>query len=129
MNAQDINWTERAAKTFKSHSWGYANTWGKTPKNLAYYQSTVKPYTGDLGKDYNCSIEPLASEFKYAWENGCRYCGRRVAKPSQLHFHIWFPDWIVVCRSCHPKLEGKTAKEWEAYKRQRFHSQGELRLF
>jgi|SRR6516162_1090928 len=113
MNAKDINWTERAAKTFKSHSWGYANTWGKTPKHLAYYQSTTgKPYTGDFRKDYNCSIERLASEFKHAWENGCRYCGRRVAKPSQLHFHIWFPDWTVVCHRCHPKLERKPAKDW-----------------
>jgi hypothetical protein len=117
---------EKAKRTIESHSWGYANTWGIAPKNLAYYRSTGKPYTGIFGKDYNCTVEALAKSFEC--EN-CPICGRSyafiaegrkgVAGNPLWHktFHIWFPDWTVVCRSCHSKIEGKPREEWEAYKR------------
>jgi hypothetical protein len=124
---------DKANKTHKSHSWGYANTWGITQKNLDYYRSTGKPYTGNFSKDYNCSVDALAKAFE---AEVCPICNRTyasmaagkkgvVANPLwHKTFHIWYPDWIVVCRSCHPELEGKPAKEWK-------HStstQGELRL-
>ena len=104
---------EKAKRTIRSHSWGYANTWGITPKNLAYYRSTGKPYTGIFAKDYNCTVEALANSFEC--EN-CPICGRSYASIAEGRkgvagnplwhktFHIWFPDWIVVCRSCHSKI-------------------------
>jgi hypothetical protein len=129
---------DKANRTIASHSWGYANTWGTTPKNLAYYQSVGKPHTGNFSKDYNCYPDALAKAFE---QEVCSICGRSYASMAEgkkgmaanplwhKTLHIWFPDWIVVCRSCHPRLESKTAKEWEAYKQQHFHSQGELRFF
>jgi hypothetical protein len=127
---------EKANRTIGSHSWGYANTWGITPKNLAYYRSTGKPYTGIFAKDYNCTVEALANSFEC--EN-CPICGRSYASIAEgrkgvagnplwhKSFHISFPDWIVVCRSCHSKIEGKPREEWDAYKRRHF-NQPELKL-
>jgi hypothetical protein len=112
----------KANNTFRSHSYDYANTWGVTPRNLAYYQATGKPYTGDFGRDYRCTIEALAEEFE---REECPICKRSYASMAEgkqgvasnpmwwKSFHIWFPDWIVVCRYCHPKLEGKPAVEWK----------------
>ena len=119
---------EKAPRTHRSHSYGYANTW-KIDRNSPLY-------TGNLSKDYSCTVEDLAKAFEC--EN-CPICNRSYASIAegkegvkgnpQWHktWHLWFPDWIVVCRSCHPKIEGKTREEWEIYKRQHF-NQPELKL-
>ena len=40
--------------------------------------------------------------------------GKKVSNPDYYKtLHIWFPDWIVVCRSCHNRVEGKPATEWK----------------
>jgi hypothetical protein len=90
---------DKANKTHKSHSWGYANTWGITQKNLDYYRSTGKPYTGNFSKDYNCSVDALAKAFE---AEVCPICNRTyasmaagkkgvVANPLwHKTFHIWY---------------------------------------
>jgi len=112
---------EKAKRTHRLHSHGYANTWGLKPENQAFYRATGRPYTGDLSKDYNCTVEDLAKAFA---ETHCPICRRsyasmaegktgRMASPQwHQHWHLWFPDWIVVCPSCHRRLEGKPASEW-----------------
>jgi len=112
---QDI-YLEKARKTHRGHSDWYTSTLG------ANHPSTGKAYTGDFGKDYNCSVEDLAKAFE---DENCPVCGRSyasiaegktgvAANPSYYKtWHIWFPDWIVVCRSCHSEIEGKPAVEWK----------------
>jgi hypothetical protein len=123
---------EKANRTIKGHAWGYANTWGLT--HPMHKDNPLR--TGDFSKDYNCYPDVLAKAFE---EEDCPICVRSYASMAEgkkgvasnplwhKSLHIWYPDWIVVCRSCHPRLEGKLAKEWEAYKRQHF-NQPELKL-
>ena len=122
MNADAKARWAKARRTHAGHSHGYANTWGRSPKNRAYYESVGKPYTGDFAKDYSCTVADLAKHFE---ADDCPICSRSyasmaegkkgVAGNPEWHetFHIWFPDWIVLCRVCHPKLERKPANEWQ----------------
>jgi hypothetical protein len=118
--AQKARWA-KAMRTHASHSYGYAHTWGRSEKNLAFYKSVGKTYTGNFAADYNCTVSDLARAFE---AHECPICGATYASMAEgkdgvvgnpdwhKTFHIWFPDWIVVCRSCHPKLEGKPATDW-----------------
>jgi hypothetical protein len=102
----------KARNTFSLHSRGYRTSWG-TP-------ASHPGYTGDFGKDYNCSVPELVKSFE---EDACPVCkltyasmteGKKgVARNANWHksFHIWYPEWIVVCRVCHPKLEGGSILE------------------
>jgi len=113
---------EKARRAHQSHSRGYAEHWGHPEKQLAYYRSIGHVFTGDFGKDYHCSVEDLAKAFE---REDCPICGRSYeeiaaektgvdANPlRQRSLHIRCPDWIVVCRSCHPKIEHKPATEWK----------------
>ena len=113
---------EKARRTHQSHSRGYAKHWGKPEELEAIYRSIGHIWTGDFGKDYHCSVEDLAKAFE---REDCPHCGRTYeaiaaekngvdANPlRQRSFHISAPNWIVVCRSCHPKIERKPASEWK----------------
>jgi hypothetical protein len=96
----------KAQRTHRWHSHGYAHTWGPKPENQAFYRAAGKPYTGNLAEDYNCTVEDLARAFA---DTHCPLCHRSYASMAEgrqgaaadplwhMHWHIWFPDWIVVC--------------------------------
>jgi hypothetical protein len=77
---------------------------------------------GVFALDYNCPLEALDKALE---SEKCSVCQRSYASMAegktgcvsnpQWHktLHIWKPDWIIVCRVCHPKLEGKPANEWK----------------
>ena len=125
MNLDELNeriW-RKANDTFTPHSRGYTERWG-----VPYYQNNPA-MTGDFKHDCQCSPLYLARDMRAAWDNGCPFCGRSFVAMAagkkgiagdpfaRMHFHVQVPAWTVVCSSCHPRIEGKPAKEWEALKR------------
>jgi hypothetical protein len=63
-------------------------------------------------------IAAMAEELVDAYVNGCPYCGRQEPM-SDFHFHIWGPEWTIVCHHCHHGLEKKPEKaEWNMIKRE-----------
>ncbi len=71
---------EKAKRTHRLLSQGYANSWGIKPENQAFYRSTGKPYTGNLSKDYNCTVEDLVKAFA---ETHCPICRRSYASMAE----------------------------------------------
>jgi len=113
----------KARQTHGSHSRGYATDWGLKYRDADFY-------TGDFGKDFKCPVEELARIFEF--EDRCPICRDTYASMTEgktgvsanplahMHLHIWFPPgWIVVCKRCHPRLEGKPPSEWPTRENER----------
>jgi hypothetical protein len=115
----------KARSTHRKHSLGYATTWG-SEKNIAAWAERGHHYTGDLAKDCGCTVEQLARDFE---DPNCPICHRSYASMAEaakaagkhprthdplfhMHWHIAVPLWIVVCPSCHPRIERLPLDEW-----------------
>jgi hypothetical protein len=117
---------KRTKSIVESHADGYRYRWGRKPENQAYYRSTGYPITGDFYVDYNCVLDEVVAERE---RDICRRCNRSYTAMAEAaraagrdprtwnpywhkDFHIMFPGWIIVCKSCHGQIEGKPAIEW-----------------
>jgi len=116
----------KARSTHRKHSHGYANVWGRSAKNQAIYAERGLHYTGDLAKDYGCTVEQLARAFE---DPNCPICHRSYASMAEaakaagkdqrahgplfhMHWHLDAPLWIVLCPSCHPRIERLPFDNW-----------------
>jgi hypothetical protein len=96
---------EKAKRTIRWHS----RWWMEKGRQMRGLQN-------EFSEQYNLYADVLAKAFE---DEICPICNRSytsmaedkkgcVANPLwHKTLHIWVSDWIVVCRRCHPTLEGK----------------------